>query len=197
METMKALVDKYLAPVVVGRPLDTIPRLVEDFDQFVAFGRFAKAGLEIAMFDAYARSLGVPVHALLGGKARDSIDCVQSPHEALEVVRREAAGVVAIKTTKLGGLRSRETVAVARAAGIACHAATSLEGPIATAASLHLACADPGFTYGSELFGPLLLKHELLAEPIVYDDGRVHLPEGPGLGVELDTDTIAAFARAD
>ena len=311
VETMKVLVDKYLSPVVVGQPLDEIPRLVEDFDKFVARGRFAKAGLEIAMFDAYARSLGVPVHALLGGKVRDSIDCtwalgvapldemtaeidemldsdrhrsfklkmgsgdpkvdteriaalcehvgdraglridvnarwdrltamrylpkladagielfeqptpteqigvlaelarltpvpimadesVQSPHDALEIVRREAAGVIAIKTTKLGGLlRSKETVAVARAAGLACHAATSLEGPIGTVASLHLACADPGFTFGSELFGPLLLRHELLTEPITYDAGQVHLPKGPGLGVDLDPYAVRRFTRED
>ena len=51
------------------------PAVLEAMEGVVARGRFAKAGLEIAMFDAYARSLGVPVHALLGGKVRDSIDC--------------------------------------------------------------------------------------------------------------------------
>lgn len=73
----------------------------------------------------------------------------------------------------------------------------TLEGPIGTAASLHLACADPGFTFGSELFGPLLLAHELLTEPLTYDDGRVHLPKGPGLGVDLDPDAVVRFRRAD
>lgn len=311
VETMKVLVDKYLAPVVTGRRLDRIPAMVEDFDKVVANGRFAKAGLEIAMFDAWARSLEVPLSTLLGGRVRDSIDCtwalgvapldemlaeinehldsgrhrtfklkmgagdpaadteriaalcdavgdraglridvnarwdrltavkylprlaeagielfeqptpteqvgvlaelarltpvpimadesVQSAHDALEVVRREAAGVIAVKTTKVGGLlRSREVLAVARAAGLACHAATSLEGPIGTAASLHLACAEPGYTYGSELFAPLLLDHELLTEPIRYSGGEVHLPEGPGLGVDLDPDAVAAVTRAD
>ncbi|HQD85060.1 MAG TPA: Ldh family oxidoreductase, partial [Quisquiliibacterium sp.] len=87
---------------------------------------------------------------------------VQSPHDALEVVRRDAAGVIAVKTTKLGGLtRSKEVVAIARTAGVACHAATSLEGPIGTMASLHLACAEPGFNYGSELFGPWLVRRAI------------------------------------
>lgn len=123
-------------------------------------------------------------------------ESVQSPHDALEVARRDAAGVIAVKTTKLGGLtRGKEAVAVARAAGIACHAATSLEGPIGTVASLHLACAEPGFNYGSELFGPLLLAETYVTEPIRYEEGRVHLPEGPGLGVEPDHDAVERFTR--
>ena len=83
----------------------------------------------------------------------------------------------------------------AGAAGIACHAATSLEGPIGTVASLHLACAEPGFNYGSELFGPLLLAETYVTEPIRYEEGRVHLPEGPGLDVEPDHDAVERFTR--
>jgi muconate cycloisomerase len=123
-------------------------------------------------------------------------ESVQSPHDALEVVRQRAADVIAIKTTKLGGLRrSRETVAVARAAGLACHGATSIEGPIGTAASIHFACAEPGIDYGSELFGPLLFEEELLIRPLQYSEGQVQLPDGPGLGVELNMDAVKTWSR--
>ncbi|MDP1153953.1 enolase C-terminal domain-like protein, partial [Klebsiella pneumoniae] len=51
---------------------------------------------------------------------------VQTPHDALEIARRSAADVIALKTTQCGGLqRSRDIVAIAKAAGIACHGATS------------------------------------------------------------------------
>ncbi|MBB0969160.1 chloromuconate cycloisomerase [Dietzia aerolata] len=308
-ETMQILVEKYLAPVAIGRRVDEVPAVLDAMEGVVSRGRFAKAALEIAMFDAWARALDVPLRSLLGGAARDSIECtwalgampldemvdeitglldsdrhrsfklkmgaldpaedvariaalaerldgraslrvdinarwdrltanmylpglveagielieqptpteqievlaelnqtlpvqfmadesVQSPHDALEVVRRDAAGVIAVKTTKLGGLtRSKEVVAIARAAGVACHAATSLEGPIGTAASLHLACAEPGFNYGSELFGPLLMAESYVTEPIRYESGRVFLPEGPGTGLELDHDAVERFTR--
>jgi muconate cycloisomerase len=50
-------------------------------------------------------------------------------------------------------------------------------------------------TWGSELFGPLLMAEEMLVEPLHYADGELHLPDGPGLGIELDPDKIRAFRR--
>ena len=73
--------------------------------------------------------------------------------------------------------------------------ATSIEGPIGTAASIHFACSEPGINYGTELFGPQLFAVELLKKPLEYSDGQVHLPEGPGLGVELDMDVVKKYAR--
>ncbi|TSE01564.1 chloromuconate cycloisomerase [Skermania sp. ID1734] len=309
VETMQALIERYMAPVLAGRRVNDITAIMADIEKVVARAQFAKAAVEIALHDAWARTLGVPVHTLLGGAFRRSIDVtwalgaapaaeiideaielletrrhfsfklkmgaldpetdtqrvvqiaqalhvkagvrvdinarwdrltalkylprladggvelieqptpgdqievlaelnqllpvpvmadesVQSPHNALDVVRQRAADVIAIKTTKLGGLRrSRETVAIARAAGIACHGATSIEGPIGTAASIHFACAEPGIDFGSELFGPLLFEEELLTTPLRYADGQVHLPDGPGLGVELNPDAVKTWSR--
>ncbi|MXQ75795.1 chloromuconate cycloisomerase [Rhodococcus rhodochrous] len=124
-------------------------------------------------------------------------ESVQTPHDAYEVAKLGAADVVALKTTKCGGLqRSKQVVAVAKAAGLRCHGATSIEGPIGTAASIHFACAEPGIDYGTELFGPQLFAVELLQKPLDYSEGQVHLPEGPGLGVELDMDVVKKYARS-
>ena len=49
--------------------------MIEAMEGVVARGRFAKAALEIAMFDAWARSSDVPVRSLLGGAVGDSIEC--------------------------------------------------------------------------------------------------------------------------
>ncbi|MDT7661667.1 MAG: muconate cycloisomerase [Pseudonocardiales bacterium] len=51
-------------------------------------------------------------------------------------------------------------------------------------------------TWGSELFGPLLMREELLTTPLRYADGSLHLPTGPGLGVELDPAAVRAFTRS-
>jgi len=50
-------------------------------------------------------------------------------------------------------------------------------------------------TWGSELFEPLLFAEEILVTPLRYTDGALHLPDGPGLGVELDLDAVAALRR--
>ncbi|MFD4196456.1 enolase C-terminal domain-like protein [Amycolatopsis thermoflava] len=66
---------------------------------------------------------------------------------------------------------TRSIADVAAAAGIPAHTGTSIDGPVGTAASLHLACALPAVTWGSELFGPLLMRAEHLATPLRYEGG--------------------------
>jgi len=73
VETMKTVIDTYLAPLVVRHDAAEIQALRAAMDRQVNENRFAKAGLETALFDAWARSLGVPVHALLGGLVRPSL----------------------------------------------------------------------------------------------------------------------------
>ena len=50
-------------------------------------------------------------------------------------------------------------------------------------------------TWGTELFGPLLLTDDILAEPIKYNDFCVEVPQGVGIGVALDDDKVAYFDR--
>ncbi|VTO10396.1 muconolactone isomerase [Klebsiella pneumoniae] len=38
------------------------------------------------------------------------------------------------------------------------------------------------------MFGPLLLKDDIVSVPLTFADGQVALPQTPGLGVELDED---------
>ena len=49
--------------------------------------------------------------------------------------------------------------------------------------------------FETELFGPLLVTEEVLAEPLRYADFALKVPDGPGLGVELDMDRVALFRR--
>jgi len=50
-------------------------------------------------------------------------------------------------------------------------------------------------SFGTELFGPLLLTEDILSEPLVYRDFMLQVPTGPGLGIALDRDRIAALRR--
>lgn len=45
------------------------------------------------------------------------------------------------------------------------------------------------------MFGPLLLKDEILAEPLEYKDFSVTVPKGPGIGVRLDDDKLGFYRR--
>ena len=52
VETMKPLVDRYLAPVMVGRRVDELAGVLADMEKVVANARFAKAACDVAMHDA-------------------------------------------------------------------------------------------------------------------------------------------------
>lgn len=145
------------------------------------------AGTEVEWRAEINRALPIPVMA---------DESPRTPPEASRLAGSRAADVFSSKTAKSGGLRATATMAsIAAAAGIPCHGGTSIESPVGTAASLHLARASPAVTWGSEPSGPLLLREGLPATPLRHDGGDLHLPVGPGLGVELDPAAVAAFTR--
>jgi muconate cycloisomerase len=119
-----------------------------------------------------------------------------TPAEALHLVQHAAADVFALKLTKAGGpLATMKTAAIAEAAGIPCYGGCMLETSVGTAAYLHTFVAIHGIRAGCELFGPLLLKDDLVTEPLLYHDGAIHLHEGPGFGVEIDPAKLAFYRR--
>lgn len=106
------------------------------------------------------------------------------------------AGAVAMKIAKAGGpLRALEQATVAQAAGIGLYGGTLLEGTIGTAASLHAWSTLHTLHWGTEMFGPLLMKDDIVIKPLNFHGNGVDLPTGPGLGVELDEDKLAFYRR--
>ena len=85
--------------------------------------------------------------------------------------------------------------AIADAAGIGLYGGTMLEGAVGTIVSAHAFATFANLQWGTELFGPLLLTEEILREPLDYSDFHLTVPTGPGLGIALDEDRVAAFAR--
>lgn len=71
--TAEHVIRTALAPAIVGRPLTPVADLQNRMDQVVAGSEFTKAGLSTALWDAYARTLDVPLVVALGGPLRDSI----------------------------------------------------------------------------------------------------------------------------
>lgn len=121
----------------------------------------------------------------------------QSETEMIEVAKRQAAHLVSIKLMKSGGVRSAKRMAdIATAAGIPVYMGTFLESSIGTAAGMQLAATFGRLPFGGEIIGPLLLAEDIVTEPLVYRDGALQLPDGPGLGVTLDEDKVRAFARS-
>ena len=123
-------------------------------------------------------------------------EALHGPEDAFAIAASAGARVFAVKIAQSGGLHPAHDVArIAAAAGIGLYGGTMLEASIGTAASAHLFATFPSLAWGTELFGPLLLTEEILAEPLDYSDFSLGVPAGPGLGIVLDEGKIAHFRR--
>lgn len=70
VEAMKATLDQYLVPEVLGEPVEEVSRLMNKAHARVRNNAFIKAGLEMALLDCTGRLFQVPLHVLLGGQIR-------------------------------------------------------------------------------------------------------------------------------
>ncbi|WP_077963292.1 muconate/chloromuconate family cycloisomerase [Ensifer adhaerens] len=123
-------------------------------------------------------------------------ESLTGPESAFELAKTKGADVFAVKIEQSGGLFNAQRVAViADAAGIELYGGTMLEGGVGTVASAHVFSTFAKLQWGTELFGPLLLTEEILATPLDYSDFELTVPDGPGLGIELDEDRLKFFAR--
>lgn len=123
-------------------------------------------------------------------------EALHGPKDAFALATISAADVFAIKINQSGGLYGASRVAaIADTADIGLYGGTMLEGAVGTAASAHVFSTFPTLAWGTELFGPLLLTEEILAEPLTYRDFALIVPSGPGLGITLDEDRIAHMRR--
>ena len=123
-------------------------------------------------------------------------EAVTGPEDALELVRDACADVFALKIAKSGGIYGMmRAAAIADAAGVALYGGTMLEGSIGSIASAHGFSALAQLAWGTELFGPLLLKDDIVTARPQYRDFDLHLPEGPGLGLHIDEEKLAFYRR--
>ncbi|MDA7429688.1 muconate/chloromuconate family cycloisomerase [Primorskyibacter aestuariivivens] len=123
-------------------------------------------------------------------------EALNGPEDALEVASVRGADVFAVKIGQSGGLkRASEVIAIGQAAGLGLYGGTMLETGLSTAAALQLFSTVEDLAWGTELFGPLLLTDEILAEPIIYRDFCAEVPKGVGIGATLDQDKIDFFRR--
>ncbi|WP_250516537.1 muconate/chloromuconate family cycloisomerase [Caballeronia sp. INDeC2] len=123
-------------------------------------------------------------------------EAVTGPEDALELVRHACADVFALKIAKSGGIYGMmRTAAIADAAGVSLYGGTMLEGSIGSIASAHGFSALPQLAWGTELFGPLLLKDDIVTARPQYRDFDLHMPEGPGLGLQIDEEKLAFYRR--
>jgi muconate cycloisomerase len=66
---------------------------------------------------------------------------------------------------------------------------------LSTLAEATVAAVSPAVLDGCEAVGPLKMAGDVVTAPAVLDRGELALPEGPGLGAEVDKGALARYRR--
>lgn len=142
---------------------------------------FFEAPLPHEHIDGYAevaRALAVPV----------ANDVLTSRYQVLEYLTRRGLGIVQPDVCRAGGISELRRIAVlADAFGVGFTPHVSIGSAIHVAASLHVAAAVPNLVQMEYWFGKNPLGDAVLKTPALeVVDGHVVVPQGPGLGIEID-----------
>jgi len=102
------------------------------------------------------------------------------------LIKSDAVTTVVLKPTILGGIaRSREIFDHAHKLGKKAVVTSTLETGIGIAACLHLAASLGDRVLPCGLDTLRFLTDSLIEEPLIISEGRMEIPEAPGLGVTL------------
>jgi L-Ala-D/L-Glu epimerase len=302
-ESVYAAISRYLAPAIVGEDSLALERVWARMG-VITGNLAAKAAIDVALHDLNARALGLPVHRMLGGPARDWVhlvwmvglgsddemvaevqdraeagyrsfkvkggldpqadvrrlrrmhaqappgtkfyidantaydtatarrvlreleevlDCVEEPLPAtddqarLELARRAGVPImgdesvftvadvyrqirlgalsrISLKVPRTGFWLSRKIVHLAEAARLPLQVSTQSETTLGTAACLSLAAAFQQISLPCELTFYQEVADSLLTSSPEVIDGRMRVPDRPGLAAELDWDKITQYA---
>jgi muconate cycloisomerase len=96
VESIKATIDNYLAPAIIGSAADRFVAVRSRMDEAAKRNHAAKGAIESALFDAVGKTLGVPAVQLLGGVVRESIPVLWTlasgdPGQEIEEAERKIA----------------------------------------------------------------------------------------------------------
>ena len=106
------------------------------------------------------------------------------------------AGVVDCLNLGGGLVGFQRNAAVAAAAGLRCWHGSGNDLGIVDTAYVHAASAAPNCTMASDFVGSWTREDDLIVEPITFVDGFVPTPMAPGLGCELDEQTLPQYLQA-
>ncbi len=119
-------------------------------------------------------------------------ETVFSPSDLIQLIKLEAIGALVIKVSKMGGLwHARQCIEIARSAGIALLGSGLTETRLGLTASAHL-YASFGIDTPVDLNGPQFLADDIVRGAL-REETVIKLPQGSGIGVELDEEKIAKY----
>lgn len=126
--------------------------------------------------------------------------------DAIKLICHRGCDFISIYSAKPGGLYpARMIAAVAEASGIRCNVNGSGEFGVGNAANLHLASSARSINLPSVIpitstvecertkVAARFFKDDIIKNPFEYEDGCLIVPDGPGLGIEVDMEKLEKY----
>ncbi len=118
-------------------------------------------------------------------------------HHGWQLLAAGAVDILNVSPYLLGGLRaSLRLIALAEAARASVLIGTTQELNLGTAAVAHLAAAARVLDYPGDNTGPHLYTADVVKVPVAYEHSHLIVPDGPGLGLEIDEAKLAAMTAS-
>jgi muconate cycloisomerase len=112
----------------------------------------------------------------------------------MEMIRLNLIGGVAMKPARVGGLRpQRRLIEIVQDAGMVFLGSGLTDPDISFAASVQIYAAY-GLEYPAALNGPQFLNAPIVSSGLRVERGTAHVPQGPGLGIEVDESRFQELA---
>lgn len=143
----------------------------------------------------------LPSHRIAGYRELKNISAlpiimdegVVSPADLIELIRLDALDGVAMKPARCGGLLpARRQAELLEDAGLMFLGSGLTDPDVSLAASLALYDAYD-LKFPAALNGPQFLGASVITQPFVPVNGALAVPQGPGLGIEVDEKKIEAI----
>ena len=109
-------------------------------------------------------------------------------YEFSNVLEKRAAQIIQLDVGQCGGIMEAKKIASIAEAHYAMIAPHMACGPIAAAAAIQEDTCSPNLLIQEANQGPL--HHVIFKEPLVFENGFIIPPTGPGLGIELDESVV-------
>jgi len=132
---------------------------------------------DVAGFKYLRQTLGIPMYRHI------SLPYTQDIRDMIAFVRADAVDGYNFNGSAYNCVLLAE---IAHLEGKACWRGSEVDLGISETMGLHIAAASINCTIPSDIFGDLVREDDLIVTPIQFENGAALVPQGGGLGIELD-----------
>jgi muconate cycloisomerase len=166
----------------------------------IRFARLADAA-GLAYLEQPLRGVDLTGMATIRNATSLPLSVDEGLHSVGQILDYAAAGSVdgvALKLIKTGGVAATiVALELADLLGLSVNLSGKIaETSIASTALAHVAAAAPSLAWGFSVTNHTL-EGDVVRQPLAVTGGEVHVPEGPGLGVDIDEQAVAHYRVAD